>query len=68
MLDRETPWRNIVVITDMEPDDRIALAVLAARMPERVLMVGATILNAERKAELARMALAETPMRDIKVG
>uniref|UniRef100_A0A915DBM4 Uncharacterized protein n=1 Tax=Ditylenchus dipsaci TaxID=166011 RepID=A0A915DBM4_9BILA len=38
----------------MEPDDRIALAIVAARMAEKVLLVGTTVMNTWRKAALAR--------------
>lgn len=64
---RPTKHRNLVLITDMEPDDRIALAIVAVRMSERVLAIGTTVLNAARKAALARHALAETELSETEV-
>ncbi|KAI3417552.1 hypothetical protein GPALN_013272 [Globodera pallida] len=60
--------RGLVIITDMEPDDRIALAMVAAsKLAQRVLAIGTTVLNAERKAELARHALEKTALAGVKV-
>uniref|UniRef100_A0A915DDG8 Uncharacterized protein n=1 Tax=Ditylenchus dipsaci TaxID=166011 RepID=A0A915DDG8_9BILA len=52
----------------MEPDDRIALAVVAARMAGSVLFVGTTVMNAERKAALAKhQFLLFDSMRNVPV-
>uniref|UniRef100_A0A915DRJ3 Inosine/uridine-preferring nucleoside hydrolase domain-containing protein n=1 Tax=Ditylenchus dipsaci TaxID=166011 RepID=A0A915DRJ3_9BILA len=56
--ERLTFKRNVIIITDMEPDDRIALAVVAARMADKVLFVGTSVMNAERKAALAQKQFA----------
>uniref|UniRef100_A0A914H846 Inosine/uridine-preferring nucleoside hydrolase domain-containing protein n=1 Tax=Globodera rostochiensis TaxID=31243 RepID=A0A914H846_GLORO len=62
------PPQNLVIITDMEPDDRIALAMVAAsELAQRVLAIGTTVLNAERKAALARHALQETALAGVAV-
>ena len=59
---------KFIVITDLEPDDRIALHILAARIPKNeVLFVGATIKNAARKKELVRKLLDQLQWKDIPV-
>ena len=57
--------RDLLVITDMEPDDRIALLLLAAEFPTEILYAGTTGLHAGRKQALAarfldRIGLAGT--------
>ena len=53
----------IVVITDMEPDDRIALHVVAALYPDRLALIGTTVMHAYRKK-----LLAERLMRQLGLG
>jgi hypothetical protein len=51
-LDADTA---LIVVTDMEPDDRIALQVLAAHVhPDRIAVAGTTVLHAGLKLDLAR--------------
>jgi len=42
-----------IVITDFEPDDRIALHILAARISaDRILCIGSTVMHTGRKKVL----------------
>ncbi|KAL3103470.1 hypothetical protein niasHT_025337 [Heterodera trifolii] len=59
--------KNLVVIMDMEPDDLIALEMIHSQLADRVLAIGTTVLNAERKAALVRNALEGTQLEDVKV-
>lgn len=59
--------RNLIVITDMEPGDRIALELISARLSHRVLMIGTTVKNSYRKAALVRNQLAETNLANVPV-
>ncbi|KAL3116586.1 hypothetical protein niasHT_001333 [Heterodera trifolii] len=63
----EEETKDLVVITDMEPDDRIALAIIASQLAKRVLAIGTTLLHAERKAALARHALIGTALEGAQV-
>lgn len=59
--------RKLLVIVDMEPDDRIALMLLAAEFPEEVAFIGTSGMHAGRKAVLAaafleQMGLASVPV------
>ena len=57
----------IVVITDMEPDDRIALHLLVALYPERISLVGTTVMHSFRKKVLAERLLRQLDMAHIPV-
>lgn len=59
--------RNLIVITDMEPDDRISLILLASLGPESISLVGTTGLHAGRKAALARQLMDQLGMPDVPV-
>lgn len=59
--------RNLIVITDMEPDDRIALELVASNLAERVQMIGTSVKNSFRKAALVRHQLSETPLSSIPI-
>ena len=58
---------SLIVITDMEPDDRIALILLAALDPETISLVGTTGLHAGRKAALARQLMNQLGMPGVPV-
>lgn len=59
---------KFIVITDLEPDDRIALHVLAAKIPKNeILFVGTTVKNAARKKALARKLLDQLQLHDVPV-
>ncbi|KAI1695141.1 hypothetical protein DdX_19751 [Ditylenchus destructor] len=63
-----TKERNVIIITDMEPDDRIALAVASIRMPQRILFIGTTLMNSHRKAALAEHQLNYfSALKNVKV-
>ena len=57
----------IVVITDMEPDDRIALHLLVALFPERVSLIGTTVMHSYRKKVLAERLMRQLNMSHIPV-
>lgn len=57
----------IVVITDMEPDDRIALHLLAALFPERVSLIGTTVMHSYRKKLLAERLMQQLDMAHVPV-
>jgi len=60
--------KKYIIITDLEPDDRIALHVLAARIPHNeILFVGTTIKNAARKKALTRKLLDQLRLATIPV-
>lgn len=59
--------RNLLVIVDMEPDDRIALMLLAAEFPHEISLVGTTGMHAGRKAVLARKFLEQLGLATIPV-
>ncbi|KAI1699747.1 hypothetical protein DdX_17131 [Ditylenchus destructor] len=50
--------RNVILITDMEPDDRIALLVASINIAHRILFIGTTLMNSQRKAALVRHQLS----------
>ncbi len=59
--------RQFVVITDMEPDDRIALHVLAYYLvSDRMDLIGTTLLNSERKKLLLDRSLADLGLLTVK--
>ncbi len=57
----------IVIITDMEPDDRIALHLLISLFPERVNLIGTTVMHSYRKMVLAERLLQQLNMAHIPV-
>ncbi len=59
--------RRLIVITDMEPDDRISLILLAALDSETISLIGITGLHAGRKAALARQLMDQLGMPDVPV-
>ncbi len=59
--------RRLIVITDMEPDDRISLILLAALDSETISLIGITGLHAGRKAALARQLMDQLGMSDVPV-
>ena len=66
------PWadaqsRNLLVIVDMEPDDRIALILLAAEFSDEIIFVGTTGMHAGRKAALARKFLDQMGLGTVPV-
>jgi hypothetical protein len=68
--DGEPPTkRDLIILTDMEPDDRIALAMVASQpeLAKRLLFVGTTLLNTNLKAALVRRQLEQTGLGHVKV-
>lgn len=61
------PTTPIVVITDMEPDDRIALHLLVALFPKRVTLIGTTVMHSYRKKVLAARLMQQLNMAHIPV-
>ncbi len=60
--------RHYIVITDIEPDDRIALHILAARIPkDEILFVGSTVMHAARKKALIRQLLDQLGLNEVPV-
>jgi hypothetical protein len=60
--------KKVIVITDMEPDDRLALQVLAAKYkPEDVAFVGSAVLDSRRKAILVRRLLDQIGLASVPV-
>ena len=59
--------RSLLVIVDMEPDDRIALLLLAAEFPDDIAFVGTTGMHAGRKQVLAKQFLDQAGLSDIPV-
>ncbi len=57
----------IVVITDMEPDDRIALHLVAALFPNRLALIGTTVMHAYRKKLLAERLMQQLNLGHIPV-
>jgi hypothetical protein len=49
----------IVVITDMEPDDRIALHLIGVMFPERLAFIGTTVMHSFRKRMLAERLMQQ---------
>jgi inosine-uridine nucleoside N-ribohydrolase len=59
--------RDLLVITDIEPDDRIALLLLAAEFPEEIVSAGTSVMHAGRKQVLARQFLQHIGLTAIPV-
>ena len=61
--------KDLIILTDMQPDDRIALAIVAANreLRERLLLVGTSLLNAPLKAALARRQLGQSGLGNVPV-
>ena len=59
--------RNLVVIVDMEPDDRMALMLLAAEFPAGIAFIGTSGMHAGRKAALADMFLGQLGLAEVPV-
>jgi len=60
--------RKVIVVTDLEPDDRKALDVLASRFTEEnILFVGTTILDSNRKRALTRRVLDQLGLGKVPV-
>ena len=57
----------LVVITDMEPDDRIALHLVAALFPDRLTLVGTTVMHSYRKKLLAERLLLQLGLGRVPV-
>lgn len=57
----------LVVITDMEPDDRIALHLVAALFSERLTLVGTTVMHSYRKKLLAERLLLQLGLGQVPV-
>ena len=49
--------RNIIVLTDFEPDDRRALELLLAYFAKRILLIGTTLFHTGRKKALVERAV-----------
>lgn len=59
--------RSLLVITDMEPDDHIALMLLAAEFPQEIVAVGTTVMHAGRKQVLARQFVQQLGLPEVPV-
>lgn len=60
--------RKFIIITDLEPDDKIALHIIAAKIPhEQILFVGVTIMDTYKKKLLTRRLLDQLGLIDIPV-
>ena len=61
--------RDLIVLTDMQPDDRIALAMIGGNkeLSKRLLFVGTTLLNTERKKALAERQLKQMGLNYVEV-
>ena len=57
--------RGLLVIVDLEPDDQIALMLLAAQVPEEIVSVGTTVMHAGRKQVLAERFLQQIGLAGI---
>jgi hypothetical protein len=59
---------KLVVITDLEPDDRIAIHILSANFePDRFAFFGTTVLNTQYKKTLTEQILEEVGLKNIPV-
>lgn len=59
---------KFIVITDLEPDDRIALHILCSTIEQRqLLFVGTTVMHAARKKVLAKRLLDQLGFNQIPV-
>src|SRR5262245_30369483 len=62
------PKRNLIVITDLEPDDRIALQLLAANFSkDEIALIGTTVMNSARKKELVRRLTNQVGLQGVGV-
>jgi hypothetical protein len=59
--------RNLLVIVDMEPDDRMALMLLAAEFPAGIAFIGTSGMHAGRKAALARKFIGQLGLAEVPV-
>jgi inosine-uridine nucleoside N-ribohydrolase len=59
--------RSLIVITDMEPDDRMALMLLAVEFPADIVFVGTTGMHAGLKQVLAGQLLSRLGVGGIPV-
>ena len=60
--------REVIVITDLEPDDRIALLLVAARFkPAEIVLVGTSVMHSGRKQRLARQLLDQLGLSKVPV-
>lgn len=60
--------REVIVITDLEPDDRIALLLVAAGFrPAEIALVGTTVMHAGRKQRLVRQLLDQLCLNKVPV-
>ncbi len=57
----------LVIITDMEPDDRIAMMLASDLFADRMVMVGTSVRHAGRKRDLAARALRQDALENILV-
>ncbi|SHG94335.1 nucleoside hydrolase [Ferrimonas marina] len=57
----------LVVITDMEPDDRIALELLMGHAEHRLVLVGSTVMHASRKQALAQQVMTSHGLEAVPV-
>lgn len=60
--------RKIIVITDLEPDDRVALDLIASHFSDKnIMLVGTTVMHAARKAALVRKQLNQLGLGSVPV-
>ena len=61
--------RDLIVLTDMQPDDRIALSIIGGNreLSERLLFVGTTLLNTQLKMVLAKRQLKQMRLNHVNV-
>jgi hypothetical protein len=57
----------VVVITDMEPDDRIALHLVIALFPKRTVLIGTTVMHSYRKKLLAERLMHQLKFTHVPV-
>ena len=67
-FDVSAKGRKIVILTDIEPDDRIALHLLAANfLPEEILLIGTTVMNAAEKRVLVQRLMRQLGFGSVPV-
>ena len=61
--------RDLIVLTDMQPDDRIALSIIGGNqeLSDRLLFVGTTLLNTGLKKVLAERQLKQMRLKNVNV-
>lgn len=65
---KEECQRKIIILTDLEPDDRKALDVFGSIFTEKnILFVGATVLQSERKRALVKKVLSQIGLSNVPV-